>query len=857
MKKKCVESKMTEDFEKKRSLRGHKYNDTNDAGDTGADTMADGGLVMRSGKQAFHALRSFGGVPGMADGGPLVPLVAKTPAGQAIQNRAQVIENAVNPQQPQNITPPMPAAPAAPAMPVDPLTAQLEAKARLRAAAPPQPAPKKGLFGLGVLGLADGGSPWQQDYKAGGALSRLAAPAPVAPLPVNPMTGTPIAGAAPQPQANPPVAASPLHSMASFNVKFDTTQAPTVGEDMANQWNNGVVGQKTGPGGYPMGLRGGGKVTGPGGPTDDKIPAMLSAGEYVLPADTVQAVGKENLDNLRAQTHTPVAAKGLRHYATGGSVPQLPAPEEFPPVGDYSVSELQPEELSRSQQLLRAARSNVGAATNTATGVGGRVAGLAARAIAPVAVGAGIYNTVTENPQDVKNFNASVGAPEGGVLPTVARGLRNIGDAATLGGASYLGRGLSNVASGSPWSTPGAIEKATGTPVNPPTQKAPVVAPQPAQPNLMGSAPETQVGTTPIPPAINPGITKGLGANGPIYSGSNIQDTSDASQNAAAQGWANIHSEQARFAAKDAQDAQERAANQTASAAQADRASIDRHYDDLAMRVISSLKDNPHQQVAMNNQLAALEAARNAAHHGLASDVTARRGQDIGLQEAGLRAGLEGKRIGIEAQRANQEGAFQRGELGLRGQQLALTRAQYGNTLEEQGMTQLKGFADNQFPKGQEEDNANFTQHVLSGDARDSKGRPWSIIPPQDKGKALSDMKVSYDLTKAANEEGTSNMFGAGKVTNAPFEVIGKHELGWNDIKDNVSLKSYFTSRGKAWNPVNAANGLYNTAVKLADGRSVLLGKLVEDPKGGINLQRLNYINAQLKAHAEEPIKAQ
>lgn len=48
----------------------------------------------------------------------------------------------------------------------------------------------------------------------------------------------------------------------------------------------------------------GGPVKGPGGPTDDKIPAMLSDGEYVLPADTVDAVGKHKLDALRNATHS-------------------------------------------------------------------------------------------------------------------------------------------------------------------------------------------------------------------------------------------------------------------------------------------------------------------------------------------------------------------------------------------------------------------------------------------------------------------------------------------------------------------------------------------------------------------------
>lgn len=63
--------------------------------------------------------------------------------------------------------------------------------------------------------------------------------------------------------------------------------------------------------------QGGGPVRGPGGPVDDKVPAMLSNGEYVLPADTTAAIGKEKLDQIVDKTHTPAAVqrakkKGLR-----------------------------------------------------------------------------------------------------------------------------------------------------------------------------------------------------------------------------------------------------------------------------------------------------------------------------------------------------------------------------------------------------------------------------------------------------------------------------------------------------------------------------------------------------------------
>lgn len=62
---------------------------------------------------------------------------------------------------------------------------------------------------------------------------------------------------------------------------------------------------------------GAGPVRGPGGPVDDKIPAMLSNGEYVLPADTVQKIGKAKLDKLVKETHTPAAVQRKRKALKG------------------------------------------------------------------------------------------------------------------------------------------------------------------------------------------------------------------------------------------------------------------------------------------------------------------------------------------------------------------------------------------------------------------------------------------------------------------------------------------------------------------------------------------------------------
>lgn len=60
-----------------------------------------------------------------------------------------------------------------------------------------------------------------------------------------------------------------------------------------------------------------GAIKGPGGPVDDKIPALLSDGEYVVPADTVHAIGKHTLDKIVKETHTPAAVQRKRKALKG------------------------------------------------------------------------------------------------------------------------------------------------------------------------------------------------------------------------------------------------------------------------------------------------------------------------------------------------------------------------------------------------------------------------------------------------------------------------------------------------------------------------------------------------------------
>jgi hypothetical protein len=87
-------------------------------------------------------------------------------------------------------------------------------------------------------------------------------------------------------------------------------------------------------------FRDGGHVRGPGTPTSDSIDARLSDEEYVLPADTVKAVGVSALDALRKATHRPTKRSG-QGYADGGQVKveNVPRPNSF---GDAAAAAQSP-----------------------------------------------------------------------------------------------------------------------------------------------------------------------------------------------------------------------------------------------------------------------------------------------------------------------------------------------------------------------------------------------------------------------------------------------------------------------------------------------------------------------------------
>jgi TP901 family phage tail tape measure protein len=59
-----------------------------------------------------------------------------------------------------------------------------------------------------------------------------------------------------------------------------------------------------------IGKAAGGHITGPGGPREDKVPAMLSPGEYVIRAHAAQKLGYDTLDHMNKKGTIPVLAEG-------------------------------------------------------------------------------------------------------------------------------------------------------------------------------------------------------------------------------------------------------------------------------------------------------------------------------------------------------------------------------------------------------------------------------------------------------------------------------------------------------------------------------------------------------------------
>lgn len=147
--------------------------------------------------------------------------------------------------------------------------------------------------------------------------------------------------AAPPPPRTPPPPPQPEPPKKEFRFNDGGYVDPeTVGVVAPGMKNGGKLRAYCSGGMVPerMNMAKGGKVSGKGGPREDKVgPLMLSAGEYVLPAKTVEAVGgPEHLDQVVRETNdgrepgAKVVKNGKIGAAAGG---YLPGPEGDPTWG--------------------------------------------------------------------------------------------------------------------------------------------------------------------------------------------------------------------------------------------------------------------------------------------------------------------------------------------------------------------------------------------------------------------------------------------------------------------------------------------------------------------------------------------
>ena len=252
-------------------------------------------------------------------------------------------------------------------------------------------------------------------------------------------------------------------------------------------------------------LADGGRVRGPGSRTDDKVgPVMLSDEEYVLPADTADAIGRERLDAIRLATHdfeddskkdvlerkvvgladggSPWVADNRGNVRRPGEFPKLPAPEPRAPAwtadaaGNVSrggdALRLPPpgDSVRTSSSLVPVQRGNVapyGSAASQRVPFSNAI-DVAAKEVAPAAqstaksllrsagtpitgiVGAAqSLDDLSTGYRDHFQRQMGVTTPAGSVAADAARTLANVGDAATFGLAGRVGRGISGAMGGS------------------------------------------------------------------------------------------------------------------------------------------------------------------------------------------------------------------------------------------------------------------------------------------------------------------------------------------------------------------------------------------------------------------------
>ena len=607
----------------------------------------------------------------------------------------------------------------------------------------------------------------------------------------------------------------------------------------------------------------GGHVKGPGGSKEDKIgPVMLSNGEYVLPADTVDIIGRELLDAIRLATHNFKDEKQkslLRSklgLADGGSFEDLlhkAASENaakgagIPPGATPTSEPVSPKAAARGGLLRFALPAYV--AWDSAN-----------QTISDIKSG---YN---------KHFSESIGVNP--VVGAVINGLRNIGDSVLAGIPTRLGQGISGVINGdgfwknftAPTDREQFIQHRLDTEQQKPVQQEPpYVPPKSDQPGFVRYEPGSDmsrllsergipVATQTSNPIVNNpsdlrkamaegGTTNFQNLGGGVFGRAN--DPKNPKQINEFVGVGNagnknlVHDEYTSLLKQklDALDQQLSGAKNAANNAGGfyDRMadSVNERYNKLIEELKSYYKPAGYGNLARH--LVQLELAR-------AGELSALRGNYTNLTNSQVNKDLAQQRAMLD---------FEQGLLGALGQAQnkgedsaknaeEMLKAMKENEKElygreKEGLSWLSDYADKTF--NNDEDKVGYMRFAYAANAKNKDGKPVSAMNPQERAKYAEELRAMYELGKRANEL-------TGTYSTQPNPPVDLRNMSIEDLlKGNVGFKDYFSS---------FLPGNDDRAVVLGTGDVIPVQKLVTMPNGKINRDYVRLINESVDAEKKK-----
>lgn len=535
----------------------------------------------------------------------------------------------------------------------------------------------------------------------------------------------------------------------------------------------------------------GGKVDGPGGPTSDDVgPVMLSDGEYVLPADTVQAVGKQNLDKLRDSTHEFVGSSNRKHsvraMAAGGLYSMG---DEL----DAAMRQQPPKAAAPKASMLRGA--------------------------APLAAAAGAYQSIQDTNsgyrEQFNNVMGANGSPAASTAADIVRTAGDIGNAATFGVAGRLGRGIAGLSNGEGFGK-GFMSDSASDEFNQAQTNRVMGVPNPAT-----SSPITQMaGDSALRrPAIDTSMTN-LRAGQQPGNGFALDNTYSAPGSS-------IYGRDNPNAGQKGQSAREYVGIGTPSSApqedplmgdlrsalrggrpapqgggySSNAEDINKRYDALATRLSGMYSSKGQGNLA--RRLLELEQSRSGALDADGRNIANMRGQDLGAQtsvgNADLAARMDALRTAAQLSGTNKQYSAQSQAAQLKAFQDAQNAAVEG---EETGFERYSSAIESMFidPETGEPDKAEqekFTSFLQGSDPQAQQ--KFAAMGPQDQMKFMQDFKVVYDMNKAQNETAKR---GGQSITNRADLPKDVRESTWDDVwNKDLPLTDYLWSNLPFTNP--------------------------------------------------------